>query len=107
MNLPAFAAEGGGKSFEFGGKAIVIDVDADAYDRVAQHCRCFRLRGDGGGLDQNAAALFVVDQEIVGPANIGVRPVVLAIAVCAASPVARESQRASMSGHLRAQKDAE
>ena len=69
--LQLSASEGGGESLEFDGKALVIHVDANAYDCVAQHRRCIQLRGDGGGLDQDAAALFVVDQKIVGPANIG------------------------------------
>ena len=52
------------------GKLCVVHIDANADYGVTQHRWCVRLRGDGGGLHQDAATLFVADQKIVGPANI-------------------------------------
>ncbi len=52
-------------SRQFAGKAFLVHVDADAHDRVA-HASDLRVQ-----FGENPAELFPAQEQIVGPANIG------------------------------------
>jgi len=55
----------GGERGEFGREALVVDVDADADDGVAQ---CGVGVGLDGGFDEDATELLPGKEEVVGPA---------------------------------------